>query len=76
MNLATEWSMAEKNNAQEGDGMERDELVNLVKELRGVMVQKEITPLDAKNVADMLAADINESIARHNEQYIANGKFT
>ncbi|MFG6320700.1 MAG: hypothetical protein K1W41_03910 [Lachnospiraceae bacterium] len=56
--------------------MERDELVNLVKELRGVMVQKEITPLDAKNVADMLAADINESIARHNEQYIANGKFT
>ncbi len=56
--------------------IERNELDKLVEELRGVMTQKEITPLDAKNAAAMLVTDINESIARHNEQYITNGKFT
>lgn len=56
--------------------IERDELAKLVKELRGVMVQKEITPLDAKNAAAMLVVDIDESIARHHEQYITSEKFT
>ncbi len=56
--------------------MGRDELAKLVEELRGVMVQKEITPLDAKNVAAMLVAEIDESIARHQEQYITSEKFT
>lgn len=50
--------------------------MELVKELRGVMIQKEITPLDAKNAAAMLVKDVDESIARHHEQYIESGKFT
>lgn len=56
--------------------MGRDELAKLVEELRGVMVQKEITPLDAKNAAAMLVAEIDESIARHQKQYITSEKFT
>lgn len=54
----------------------RDELMELVKELRGVMTRKEITPLDAKNAAAMLVKDVDESIERHHEQYIKSGKFT
>lgn len=55
--------------------IERNKLDKLVAELRGVMTQKEITPLDAKNAAAMLVKDVDESIARHHEQYITNGKF-
>lgn len=50
--------------------------MELVKELRGVMTQKEITPLDARNAAAMLVKDVDESIARHHKQYIESGKFT
>lgn len=56
--------------------IERDELAKLVKELRGVMVQKEITPLDAKNAVAMLVKDVDESIEHHLEQYVKSGKFT
>ncbi len=54
----------------------RDELLELVKELRGVMIQKEITPLEAKNAAAMLVKHVDESIERHHEQYIKSGRFT
>lgn len=56
--------------------MGRDELVELVKELRGVMTRKGLTPQDAKNAAAMLVKDVDESIERHHEQYIKSGKFT
>ncbi len=46
--------------------IERNELAKLVAELRGVMTQKEITPLD-ENAAAMLVKDVDESIARHHE---------
>ena len=45
--------------------IERDELAKLVKEMRGVMTQREITPQDAKNAVAMLEKDIDESIARY-----------
>ena len=46
--------------------LQRNELAKLVAELRGVMTQKEITPLD-ENAAAMLVKDVDESIARHHE---------
>ena len=55
--------------------IERDELAKLVKEMRGVMTQREITPQDAKNAVAMLEKDIDESIARYYKQYIISEKF-
>lgn len=55
--------------------LQREEKLLVVKELRQIIVEKNVSPVDAQSIAELLVRDVENTIDMKKKDYERNGKF-